>query len=61
MQSEEQKNGGGVGTRLGEILVCVQQTVSVNPLTTDEKCTRQATLAACYQLMQTVLKIDFLC
>ena len=59
MQSEEQKNGGGVGTRLGEILVCVQQTV--NPLTTDEKCTRQATLAACYQLMQTVLKIDFLC
>ena len=29
------KNGGGVGTRLGKIFVCVQQTV--NSLTTDEK------------------------
>ena len=43
------KNGGGVGTRLGKIFVCLQQTV--NYLTTGEKCTCQATLTACYQLM----------
>ena len=31
---------------------------SINPLTTDE-CTRHATLATCYQLAQSVLKIGF--
>ena len=31
----------------------------VNPLTTDDECTRHATLAACYQLAQSVLKIGF--
>ena len=31
----------------------------VNPLTTDDKCTRHATLAACYQLAHFVLKIGF--
>ena len=30
-----------------------------NPLTTDDKCTRHATLAARYQLAQSVLKIGF--
>ena len=28
-------------------------------LTTDDECTRHATLAACYQLAQSVLKIGF--
>ena len=32
---------------------------TVNPLTTDDKCTCHATLAACYQLAQSVLKIGF--
>ena len=31
----------------------------VNPLTTDDECTRHETLAACYQLAQSVLKIGF--
>ena len=31
----------------------------VNPLTTDDECTLQAILAACYQLVQSVLKIGF--
>ena len=30
-----------------------------NPLTTDDECTRPETLAACYQLVQSVLKIGF--
>ena len=30
-----------------------------NPLTTDDKCTYHATLATCYQLVQSVLKIGF--
>ena len=30
-----------------------------NPLTTDDECTHHATLAACYQLVQSVLKIGF--
>ena len=30
-----------------------------NPLTTDDECTRHATLAARYQLVQSVLKIGF--
>ena len=33
--------------------------VLVNPLTTDDECTRHETLAACYQLAQSVLKIGF--
>ena len=38
----------------------VEQTISrFNPLTTDAKCTHHATLTACYQLAQSVLKIDF--
>ena len=32
---------------------------SLNPLTTDDECTRHATLAACYQLAQSILKIGF--
>ena len=32
---------------------------SVNPLTTDDECTCHATLAACYQLVQSVLKTGF--
>ena len=31
----------------------------VNPLTTDDECTRHATLAPHYQLAQSVLKIGF--
>ena len=31
----------------------------INPLTTDDEYTRHATLAACYQLVQSVLKIGF--
>ena len=31
----------------------------INPLTTDDECTRHASLAACYQLAQSVLKIGF--
>ena len=31
----------------------------INPLTTDDECTYHATLAACYQLAQSVLKIVF--
>ena len=30
-----------------------------NPLSTDDKCTGHATLVACYQLAQSVLKIGF--
>ena len=33
--------------------------IGVNPLTTDDKCTRHATLAARHQLAQSVLKIGF--
>ena len=32
---------------------------TVNPLTTDNECTRHATLAAHYQLAQSILKISF--
>ena len=32
---------------------------TVTPLTIDDKCTNHATLAVCYQLAQTVLKIGF--
>ena len=32
---------------------------SINPLTTDDECTRHATLAARYQLAQSILKIGF--
>ena len=31
----------------------------INPLTTDDACTHHATLSACYQLVQSVLKIGF--
>ena len=31
----------------------------MNPLTTDDECTHHATLAACYQLAQFILKISF--
>ena len=31
----------------------------INPLTIDDECTRHASLAACYQLAQSVLKIGF--
>ena len=31
----------------------------INPLTTANECTRHATLATCYQLAQSVLKISF--
>ena len=31
----------------------------INPLTTDDECTLHATLAACYQLAQSVLKVGF--
>jgi len=31
----------------------------INPLTTDDECSRHATLAGCYQLAQSVLKIGF--
>ena len=34
-------------------------TCSMNPLTTDDEYTCHATLAACYQLAQSVLKIGF--
>ena len=37
----------------------VRATLYINPLTTDDECTRHATLAACYQLVQSVLKIGF--
>ena len=33
--------------------------MTVNPLTTDDECTRHETLAACYQLAQSILKIGF--
>ena len=32
----------------------------INSLTIDDKCTHHAHLAACYQLVQTVLKIEIL-
>ena len=32
---------------------------NVNPLTTDDECTCHETLAACYHLAQSVLKIGF--
>ena len=35
------------------------QTYQFNPLTTDDECTRHENLAACYQLVQSVLKIGF--
>ena len=37
----------------------VTKLVTVNPLTTDDECTCHATLVACYQLVETVLKICF--
>ena len=33
--------------------------VLANPLTTGDECTRHETLAACYQLAQSVLRIGF--
>ena len=33
--------------------------ITPNPLTTDDECTHHATLAAYYQLVQSVLKIGF--
>ena len=33
--------------------------ININPLTTDDECTCHATLAACYQLAQSDLKIGF--
>ena len=33
--------------------------IDVNPLATDDKCTCHETLAACCQLVQSVLKIGF--
>ena len=38
---------------------CPPSSGSFNPLTTDDKCTRHETFAACYQLAQSVLKIGF--
>ena len=38
---------------------CFYTFFGVNPLTTDDKCTCHATLAASYQLAQSVLKIGF--
>ena len=35
------------------------QYLTLNPLTTDDQCTRHANLAACYKLAQPVLKIGF--
>ena len=40
----------------GSVPACVQM---FNPLTTDDECTRHETLAACYQLAQSILKIGF--
>ena len=37
----------------------VADLLNLKPLTTDAKCTCHATLAACYQLAQSVLKIGF--
>ena len=37
----------------------VRATLYINPLTTDDECTRHVTLAACYQLAQTILKAGF--
>ena len=34
-------------------------TCNINSLTTDDEGTRHATLAACYQLVQSILKIGF--
>ena len=31
----------------------------INPLTADDECTCHETLAACYQLAQSILKIGF--
>ena len=31
----------------------------INPLTTDDECTRHATLGVCYQLAQSILNIGF--
>ena len=39
--------------------VCWDAGGGVNPLTTDDECIRHDTLAACYQLAQSVLKISF--
>ena len=51
----------GLQTNSRLLQVCVQLYMSwadygVNPLTTDDECTRHATLTACYQFAQSVLK-----
>ena len=33
--------------------------IALNPLTTDDKCIHHPTLATCYQLAQSVLKVGF--
>ena len=38
---------------------CSEHHAFNNPLITDDECTRHATLAACYQFAQSVLKIGF--
>jgi len=38
---------------------CGAKDQKFNPLTTDDECTCHVTLAACYQLAQSVLKIGF--
>ena len=39
--------------------VYVEHASAINPLTTDDECTRHAILATCYQLVPSVLKIGF--
>ena len=39
--------------------VFVRKMGFITPLTTDDECTHHASLAACYQLAQSVLKIGF--
>ena len=37
----------------------VRSTLYINPLTTDDECTCHATLVACNQLAQSILKVGF--
>ena len=68
MHTHVQKISYQAGTRAVCVLRSLEPRLSIldfvsqvfpNPLTTDDECTRHATLATCYQLAQSILKIGF--
>ena len=53
------KHSNALGRRHLLAVLHMVNVIRPNPLTTDDECTRHATLVACYQLAQSVLKTGF--